>query len=162
MKQIAREHFSLRKLKLKRSTASITIEWESSQSTETSDEVVGFSQSGNDYPHPDLVKELSSLTPQVVKVFSISKEDLVVVTGIAIAGAKENKACIITAEIQTDAGIPVGIATHRIKFEDNIYGFEEELYDRCNRIEEEAYEYIYNDKKSQLSIFGANEEQEQE
>ncbi len=161
MKQLSREQFSLRKLKVKPKTGSITIEWEANQSTETTAEVVDYSQSSNDYPHPDLMQELKSLVANVVKVFCIDSEERITTTGITIAGSGENESCIIMAEIDTDAGIPVGIATHRIKFEDEIYGFETKLLEACNRIEDEAYKYLYEDKKSQLSIFGANEEQEQ-
>ena len=113
-----------------------------------------------DHPHSDLMEKLTDLQSFVGEVFSIDKIEKINPTGIILSGTEENEAVTITAKIITEAGIDVGVSTHRIKFDDGAYGNENILKEVCDKLREEVYQYLFKEKRSQLSMFDESEEDE--
>lgn len=130
-------------------------------------------------PHPDLTNLLKSLVPTVATVFgyyrmkaSVEKTNPKVdlkdslnellsdinVTGIHLSGNNENAGMIISATFKTQGNQKVAINTHRIRFTDKVYGFEEDLEDVVENIEEECFKYLFEGKKAQLQLFDENGE----
>lgn len=106
----------------------------------------------DEYIHPDLHAYLSQLRPLMATVFALPEilQENIIVTGIGIAGKEENKGCVITGEYITISGQPTKIASPRIKFLEQYYGFENELADIAANIESEVYEYLFNGKHEEL------------
>ena len=76
------------------------------------------------------------------------------VTGLSFSGSDENLGCVITGTFTADSNQKMAINSHRIKFTDTRYGFEEELQAICSDLEHEVYEFLFNNKRAQLELFG--------
>lgn len=132
------------------------------------------SKSSSKIPHPDLTNLLKSLVPTVARVFGhyrvkavaekenpkLKLEDAVSeilsdinVTGIHLSGSNENSGLIISATYKTEGNQKVAINTHRIRYTDTVYGFEEDLEEVVQNIEDECFKYLYEGKKAQLQLF---------
>ena len=105
-----------------------------------------------DYIHKDMRNLFGQLQPLMAQVFQLSElqSGFVVVNGIAIAGKEENKGCVMVGDYFTVSGQPTKIASPRIKFLGQYYGFENELADIAANIESEVYEYLFNGKHEEL------------
>lgn len=131
--------------------------------------------------HPDLLGLFDDLRPIVGRVFNItsfltllesdeiklpeskmllarsfateivSKID---VRGVSWSGADDNVGVVITAVFETPNGLKTCINTPRIKIAQISFGFEEELEAIVNKIRKEVYEFLFNGKQAQLSLFG--------
>lgn len=131
-------------------------------------------------PHPDLMACIHALKPVVARVVGITNAQTVVnsrefgaskgqadmigaatkhqiesleISGVTITGDKEKKGVIITALITAENKQKMCINTHKILLAGSSYGFEEELEDTISELESEVYEYYYNGKEPQMSIF---------
>lgn len=106
----------------------------------------------DEYIHVDLHKLFIELRPLMAQVFALPEilNENIIVTGIGIAGKEENKGCVLIADYATISGQPTKIASPRIKFLEQYYGFEGQLQDIANAIEHEVFEYLFNGKKAEL------------
>ena len=85
------------------------------------------------------------------------------VRGLSWSGSDENAGIIITSVYETPNGLKTCINTPRIKIAQSSFGFEEELEEIADAIKEEVYEFLFNGKQAQLSLFGEeNKEQKNE
>lgn len=81
----------------------------------------------------------------------ISKID---VRGVSWSGSDDNVGVIITAVFETPNGLKTCINTPRIKLGQISFGFEEELEKIVEGIQSEVYQFLFNGKQAQLSLFG--------
>ncbi len=77
---------------------------------------------------------------------------MVIVTGVAFSGEDKNEGCIITGTLTTATGGKIALNSPRIQFGRTVFGWEEDLENDCGKVCDEAYEYLYDDKKGQVSI----------
>lgn len=85
------------------------------------------------------------------------------VTGVSLSGKDDNVGVVLTGTFTADSNQKMAINSHRIKFKDERYGFEEELEEIIGQIESEVYQFLFKNKKAQLELFpedGDNDEQE--
>lgn len=82
------------------------------------------------------------------------------VRGLSWSGSDENAGIIITSVYETPNGLKTCINTPRIKVAQSSFGFEEELEEIADAIKEEVYEFLFNGKQAQLSLFGEQQENE--
>lgn len=82
------------------------------------------------------------------------------VRGISWSGQDENVGIVITSVYETPNGLKTCINTPRIKIAQTSFGFEEELEEIADAIKEEVYEFLFNGKQAQLSLFGEQQENE--
>lgn len=82
------------------------------------------------------------------------------VRGVAWSGADENAGVVITSVLETSNGLKTCINTPRIKLSQISFGFEEELEKIVDAIKAEVYQYMFEGKQAQLSLFGDQPEQE--
>ena len=80
------------------------------------------------------------------------------VRGLSWSGSDENAGIIITSVYETPNGLKTCINTPRIKIAQSSFGFEEELEEIADAIKEEVYEFLFNGKQAQLSLFGEQQE----
>jgi hypothetical protein len=110
----------------------------------------------NNMPHADLMQLFVNLQPIVATVFNLSDWKPLFVNGITIGGKNESEGAIITANFMTSAGQETTIATPRLKYHTNAYGFEEELSAIVAGIENEVYKYLFEEKTAVLDTFNAD------
>lgn len=135
--------------------------------------------------HPDLLGLFEDLRPIVARVFNItsfltflesdemklpeSKRLLarsfaneliekIDVRGVSWFGTDDNVGVVITAVFETPNGLKTCINTPRIKTANISFGFEEELEKIVDTIKTEVYQFLFNGKQAQLSLFGDNED----
>ena len=135
--------------------------------------------------HPDLKRKLDELKPVVARVYHLSffrslmdapdfkatnkQKELannafeeiikkIDVTGISLSGKDDNQGVIITSTFKADSNQKMAINTHRIKFKDTRYGFEEDVEDIVDDLEREVYAFLFKNKKAQLELFNEDGE----
>lgn len=136
--------------------------------------------------HPDLRGLFEDLRPIVGRVFNITSfltfldsdemklpeskkilarafaDELIAkidVRGVSWSGTDDNTGVVITAVFETPNGLKTCINTPRIKMATISFGFEEELEKIVEAIKTEVYQFLFNGKQAQLSLFGDNGEQ---
>ena len=80
------------------------------------------------------------------------------VRGVAWSGTEDSVGVVITAVFETPNGLKTCINTPRIKTANISFGFEEELEKIVDTIKTEVYQFLFNGKQAQLSLFGDNED----
>ena len=75
------------------------------------------------------------------------------VTGISLSGKDANVGVVLTGTFTADSNQKMAINSHRMKFSDTRYGFEEELEDIIGQIETEVYACLFKNKRAQLELF---------
>lgn len=130
--------------------------------------------------HPDLQKLFDRLKPIMARVYHLSffrslletpdfkatkkqkelseeafKEVIakLTVTGVALSGKDDNVGVILTGTFTADSNQKMAINSHRMKFSDTRYGFEEEMEEIIGEIEREVYAFLFKNKKAQLTLF---------
>lgn len=139
--------------------------------------------------HPDLKRLFAQLKPIMARVYHLSffrslmetpdfkatkhqKEiserafDEVLakleITGISLAGKDENVGVVLTGTFTADSNQKMAINSHRMKFSDSRYGFEEQMEEIIGNIESEVYAFLFKNKKAQLELFENSFEEETE
>lgn len=130
--------------------------------------------------HPDLQKLFDRLKPIMARVYHLSffrsllktpdfkatkkqkelaeeafKEVIakLTVTGVALSGKDDNVGVILTGTFTADSNQKMAINSHRMKFSNTRYGFEEEMEEIIGEIEREVYAFLFKNKKAQLTLF---------
>ena len=130
--------------------------------------------------HPDLKKLFDQLKPIMARVYHLSffrslmetpefkatkkQQELaeeafseviarLKVTGVALSGKDNNVGVVLTGTFTADSNQKMTINSHRMKFSDERYGFEEEMEDIVSKIESEVYQFLFKNKKQQMELF---------
>ena len=130
--------------------------------------------------HPDLKKLFDQLKPIMARVYHLSffrslmetpefkatknQRELAEnaftevlaklnVTGVSLSGKDENVGVVLTGTFTADSNQKMAINSHRMKFKDERYGFEEEMERIIGEIETEVYAFLFKGKKAQLELF---------
>lgn len=130
--------------------------------------------------HPDLQKLFDQLKPIMARVYHLSffrslmetpefkatkKQQEIAeeafskviaklnVTGVALSGKDNNVGVVLTGTFTADSNQKMAINSHRMKFSDSRYGFEEEMESIIGDIESEVYAFLFKGKKAQLELF---------
>lgn len=82
------------------------------------------------------------------------------VRGVSWSGTDENVGVVLTAVVETPNGLKAAVNTPRIKVAQISFGFEEELEKITDAIRGEVYQYLFEGKQAQLSLFGQNSSDE--
>lgn len=75
------------------------------------------------------------------------------VTGISLSGKDNNVGVVLTGTFTADSNQKMAINSHRMKFSDTRYGFEEEMEAIIGKIETEVYAFLFENKRAQLELF---------
>lgn len=135
--------------------------------------------------HPDLKRCFDSMRPIMGRIFNVTsflscmdspemkltakqKEfarqfademlENIEVRGVSYSGDSDNLGVVLTGLFTVSNNQKTCINSPRIKFNTESFGFEEELEDIVGKIECEVYEFLFNGKRAQLSLFGADGE----
>lgn len=135
--------------------------------------------------HPDLRKLFKALCPIMGRVFNITSFETMIATpdfkatkkqteiaaafaeeclgnievrGVSLSGQDDNVGVVLTGLFTVSNNQKIAINTPRMKYNVETFGFEEELeYIVCD-IENEVYEFLFEGKKAQMDLFGADGE----
>lgn len=141
-------------------------------------------------PHPTLTEALKSLEPILASVFGfnyliplletsafsateqqiklakdyakVEQENKLKAVAITLQGTQAIKKCIITGEWKMAGGLKAVVNTPKIDIYGDTFGFESILEQVAEVLENEVYEYLFNGKSAQLTIFDAIEQAEKE
>lgn len=180
MKKPSRKNFKISKVKLlKDGGLDCHFETEEVYGDETFTEKL-HSESSKDV-HPDLRDKLQELAIIVARVFHLTffntlvandkffanKAQVIIaeemqnelvkkinVTGISWSGQYANEGIVITATLAADNNQRMALNTIRMKFSDTRYGFEEQMEQIAEEVKDEVYEFLFEGKRAQLSLFG--------
>ena len=128
-------------------------------------------------PHPDLMELFNQLRGIVARVFGVTAivEHLesekypamsgveqflqtiieqYEVRGLSWSGSGNKTGVVITSVYKTPLGTKTAINTPRLVIGQSCFGLEEELERICDEIKEQVYQYLFEGKQAQLSLFG--------
>ena len=84
--------------------------------------------------------------------------DDIEVKGVTLSGKGENVGVVLSGLFKVGDCKDTAINTPRLKFIDDKFGFEGELENIVFCIENEVYAFLFEGKKAQLELFGADGE----
>lgn len=179
MKTPSEKAFSLTKVKvISGGGLDVTFEVEEAIGAEIYRE--NYHLASNKEIHPDLQKLFNRLKPIMARVYHLSffrslletpdykatkkqkelaeeafKEVIAkfAVTGVSLSGKDDNVGVVLTGTFKADSNHKIAINSHRMKFSDTRYGFEEEMEEIIGEIESEVYAFLFKNKKAQLTLF---------
>lgn len=99
---------------------------------------------------------LSDAKKELARAYANGLLNKIDVRGLSWSGTDENLGIVITSVYETPNGLKTCINTPRIKIAQTSFGFEEELEKIADAIISEVYEFLFNGKQAQLSLFGDN------
>jgi hypothetical protein len=185
-KQISLDRFNLEKVKLG-TDGGVTAHWEQTTIEGALTYIDQENKTSTKEPHPDLVNKIEILKPFLAKMWGVNypvviaesksfggdpkhidamkkayNEQLkdITVTGISIKGKKEKLAVVITGKRRMYKNIFQPMNSGRIQLNQKLYGFENDLEDLVPEIKKEVYEYLFEDKCLNPTLFGENEQKE--
>lgn len=136
--------------------------------------------------HPDLIKAISGMKTIMARVYHMNFFRMLMtndefnatpeqseiaeklyqeilakirITGLSLSGQDANEGVVISGTFTADTNQKMAINSHRIKFTDTKYGFEEDLEITTDEIKEEVYAFLFENKRAQLSLFGNDDDE---
>ena len=133
--------------------------------------------------HPDLRKLFKDLCPIMGRVFNITSFKSMIATpdfkatkkqieiadsfaneclgnievrGVSLSGQDDNVGVVLTGLFTVSSNQKTAINTPRMKYAVETFGFEEELENIVCDIENEVYEFLFDGKRAQMDLFGAD------
>lgn len=94
---------------------------------------------------------------------AIAREELeatiegMTVKSVTLSGKDDNAGCIISGEMEVKQGLKVTLITPRLKYNEEIFGFEHELGTVLIELQKEIYVYLFQGKQAKLEVFGDDE-----
>lgn len=176
----SKKNFNLSKVKLN-PNGGLKAEYQVTETVGGESSVTDYNASVTRDIHPDLQGLFEDLRPIVARVFNITsfltlldsgemkatkqqKENArsfadeliqkIDVRGLSWSGTEDNVGIVITSVFETPNGLKTCINTPRIKIGQISFGFEEELEQIVELVKKEVYEFLFNGKQAQLSLFG--------
>ncbi len=176
--------FNLEKVKLG-ANGGVTAHWEHTYMQGALTYIDNDDKTSSREPHPDLVTKINTLKPLLAKMWGFNyavviaesdkfggehkhidamkrayNEQLkdIVVTGISIRGKKEKMAVVITGKRRMYKNIFQGMNSGRIQLNQKLYGFENDLEDLIPEICKEVFEYLFEGKCQNPTLFGDKEQ----
>ena len=82
----------------------------------------------------------------------------IAVKSVTLSGEDDNIGCIISGEMEVKHGLKATVITPRLKYNEEVFGFESELQSVLTALQKEIYAYLFKGKHAQLELFGADGE----
>lgn len=172
------DQFHMKKVSLLTS-GGIDIKWTVNESVSAESHEALESVKSTKDPHGDLTQIIRQCKPWLAKVMSYSTVqamtnhpdfaatkkqseaakkayekilEKLTVTGIDVSGTLENRGLTIRGTFKVDSKQHIKLNTHKLKADGKAFGFEGDIPELIDRLEEECYLYIYEDKRAQLEL----------
>lgn len=76
------------------------------------------------------------------------------VKSVTLSGKDDNVGCIISGEMEVKCGLKVTVISPRLRYKEEIFGFEHELGTVLTELQKETYAYLFQGKHAELEEFG--------
>lgn len=86
-----------------------------------------------------------------------STAERITVKSVTLSGKDDNIGCIISGEMGVKHGLKVTVITPRLKYNEEVFGFEAELQSVLTALQKEIYAYLFQGKQAKLEVFGDDE-----
>lgn len=80
----------------------------------------------------------------------------ITVKSVTLSGKDDNVGCIISGEMEVKGGLKATVISPRLKYNEEIFGFEYELGTVLTELQKEIYAYLFQGKHAELEVFGDN------
>lgn len=80
----------------------------------------------------------------------------ITVKSVTLSGKDDNVGCIISGEMEVKGGLKATVISPRLKYNEEIFGFEHELGTVLTELQKEIYAYLFQGKHAELEVFGDN------
>ena len=80
----------------------------------------------------------------------------ITVKSVTLSGKDDNVGCIISGEMEVKGGLKATVISPRLKYNEEIFGFEHELGDVLTALQKEIYAYLFQGKKAELEVLGSD------
>jgi hypothetical protein len=119
---------------------------------------------GKDSPHPDMHIALRVFRPLMVEMFEQHNSEGVEysINGITLSSLKGKEQVLISTTYTLKSGQKVCINSPNVRLEGDDWENQKEIELQVQKVEDEAFEYLFNNKQAQLSIEDNMEEEEVE
>lgn len=93
---------------------------------------------------------------------AIAREELeatiegITVKSVTLSGKDDNSGCIISGEMEVRHSLKATLITPRLKYNEEIFGFEHELGTMLTALQKEIYAYLFQGKKAELEVLGGD------
>lgn len=84
----------------------------------------------------------------------------ITVNSVTLSGKDDNAGCIISGEMEVMGGLKATVISPRLKYNEEIFGFEHELGTVLMALQKEIYAYLFQGKQAELEVFGNDGEPE--
>lgn len=185
MKKINISQFNLEKVKLIKD-GGLSVQWEQTQMKGALPYIDKEHKTSTKDPHPHLVTKINALKPFLAKLWryddmqiiagskqfdaSANQKDAaerayveqlkdIEITGLITRGEGEKLAVNIIGKRRMYQNIFQAMNSPRIQINQKLYGFENDLEDLVSEIKQEVYEYLFEDKCANPTLFGEDEQQ---
>lgn len=183
MKKVLRPQFKLAKVKMMKDDAGVDVKYTLATKEGAAMHEDEYTIRCSVVPHPHLIEairaldifiarsngyvDLETVAPKMeldgdqrktVERILKNTLDKITPTGLALSGADKTRGIVITAKYACSNKSDIAINSPRIIFERDIFKFEAELAEKVDRVIEEIFCYLFEDKKSQVEIPFPNEE----
>ena len=102
--------------------------------------------------HEQEERRAAKTLKKVMEQFINHRLSMVQVTGMSLSGEDKTEGVVITGTYTTPTKAAIAINSPRIMFNRDVFGWESELAEKCQKICDESYEYIYDGKKGQATM----------
>ncbi|MCJ7447936.1 MAG: hypothetical protein MUO72_09595 [Bacteroidales bacterium] len=89
---------------------------------------------------------------KAIEAHVLDEKTKITVTGVAVSGFDSNRGGIITGTYACKNGSKIALNSPRIRFEGELFGFEQAFQEMVEVIEDEAYLYTFKNKQAQTEI----------
>lgn len=163
--KITRDQFELVKIKLDRKEGTIECDWIEMVTEATTTSPIPANKTLNFNPAPQLLDIIGGMDKYIAKTNNYPETDLyrqkIIVNGVSISGGDKNRGCNIMATMKCDNKSIIAVNSPRIALKNDIFHFENDLAEDLKELENEAWEYIFNGKRGQLSFAWPKEKDEE-
>jgi len=149
-----RNQFSIKKMKI-RNEGGLDVTYEVMEYNGAEIYYNDYKVQSSKEPHPDMLEPLKHMAPMIADVFYLPKDkrSMLRVRGISIGGSSESSGAVISGELVASNQLNrMSINTYLIRFDTDNYQWEEELRIHVQKIEDEVFAYLFENKQAQMEI----------
>ena len=149
---VHREQFELTKIKLDRDTKCCTVEFKINYVTNEESIVIPGKLGPNVQVLDTFEKRVAELKPYMCKISKHGDDTSAIVTDVLVSGYGETLAFKIDGVDISDSEQYFKITGVKVQYSGGSYGFENEVREIIESIEQYAFDYIFKGKKAQLTL----------
>lgn len=160
--KIEREQFELSGIHILPKTKACKLSFTISKKSNEGFEIYDCKVVSNVMAHHDILNTINQLREPLCKINKIEKNNYsrILPTGIMMYGEGEKAAFKIHGSLLTDSNKYNKLTPEKVFYNDKLYEFTAYVLDIIDFLEDEAYKYLFEDKKAILTLGLGSEDRE--